>query len=193
MDVSAPSDDRRGATPVIYCLVDQSARVIDVSSNTHILLGWNEDQRQSALDEWVHPRDVRTVQETLASASGGDPTPSVGVRIRGHADEWIRARLVVNPPMAREPALYVIAIHLLDFATEPADLRALRLEGHLWRIALEVQAAGLGGQPGHHETWWADPELAGLSARQAEILRRIVRGERPHDIARELVITESTV
>jgi DNA-binding CsgD family transcriptional regulator len=101
--------------------------------------------------------------------------------------------LVSRNPVSRDSSRHAIAIRLPYVGVEPADDRASRLEGHLWRIALEVQAAGLGGRPGHHEQWWAEPELAELSERQAEILRRTVRGERVSDIARELVVTESTV
>jgi DNA-binding NarL/FixJ family response regulator len=71
--------------------------------------------------------------------------------------------------------------------------RVSGLEHHLWRIALEVQAAGIGDRPDLGDTWWADPMLTRLSARQAEILRRIVRGDRVAVIARDLYIAESTV
>jgi DNA-binding NarL/FixJ family response regulator len=68
------------------------------------------------------------------------------------------------------------------------------LEGHLWRIALEVQAAGIGDLRELGDGWsWTDPALARLSERQADILRRIVRGERVPAIARELFISQSTV
>jgi DNA-binding NarL/FixJ family response regulator len=71
--------------------------------------------------------------------------------------------------------------------------RAARLEHHLWRIALEIQAAGIGERPGLGDTWWADPALAQLSKRQAEILQRIIRGERVPAIASDLFLAESTV
>jgi DNA-binding NarL/FixJ family response regulator len=58
---------------------------------------------------------------------------------------------------------------------------------------MEVQSAELGGRLGRHEPWWANPALAGLTERQTEILRRVVRGERVPNIARELVVTASTV
>jgi DNA-binding NarL/FixJ family response regulator len=71
--------------------------------------------------------------------------------------------------------------------------RVARLEEHLWRIALEVQSAGIGARPDLGAAWWFDPALAGLSKRQADILRRIVRGDRIPAIANELFIAESTV
>ena len=75
----------------------------------------------------------------------------------------------------------------------PADDRATRLEGHLWRIAAEVQAAGISDLPRSGPDWWSDPILRGLSGRQWDILRRLTRGERVPTIARQLFVSQSTV
>ena len=70
--------------------------------------------------------------------------------------------------------------------------RASRLEGHLWRVALEIEASGIGGSTtGAMRV--AGPELIGLSDRQSEIVRRVLRGERAPAIARDLFISPSTV
>ena len=82
--------------------------------------------------------------------------------------------------------------HLIDVNARLRQ-RAIALEGHLWRIAMEVQAAGISHRPGLSDAWWTDPVLRGLSERQAEIVRRVVRGERVATIARELFVSESTV
>ena len=76
---------------------------------------------------------------------------------------------------------------------ESSDQRAARLEDHLWRIALEVAAAGIGDAPATTEMWWGDPALRELSQRQLEILRRLLRGERVPTIARDLYLSQSTV
>jgi DNA-binding NarL/FixJ family response regulator len=99
----------------------------------------------------------------------------------------------VSPLSAQNPQRYAVALRLPYARIEPPDERASRLEGHLRRIAVEVRSAELAGRRGHHEPWWANPTLAGLTERQMEILRRIVRGERVPEIARELVVTASTV
>jgi DNA-binding NarL/FixJ family response regulator len=83
-------------------------------------------------------------------------------------------------------------IHLTDRLRR----RTTALEQHLWRIGLEVQAASLGARPELDETSTeplVEPRSTQLSNRQAEILWRIVRGDRVQAIASELFIAESTV
>ena len=54
-----------------------------------------------------------------------------------------------------------------------------------------MQAAGV-GLPGTDHVY-RDPALRGLSTRQGEVLRRLLRGERVPNIARELFVSQSTV
>jgi DNA-binding NarL/FixJ family response regulator len=129
----------------------------------------------------------------LTTSTATSQAANGSVRIRAGTGEWLTVQCLVSPLVARDPTYYALAIRLPYEGGESPDQRAARFEGHLWRIALEVQAADLGGRRGLHEDWWAEPGLDGLSERQTEILRRIVRGERVPDIARELVVTESTV
>jgi DNA-binding CsgD family transcriptional regulator len=189
----APGEDHRDTSHLVLGIVDKSGRLAELSANAYELLGWGEEHRDTPLQDWVHAEDVPVVAAALA----GDPSigtlTTVSARIQGRDGQWIRVQCILSPLVARHPSRLAIAIRLPYADTEPAGVRASRLEGHLWRIALEVQAAGLGGRPGRHEQWWARPELAELSERQADILRRTVRGESVQDIARELVITESTV
>jgi DNA-binding NarL/FixJ family response regulator len=100
---------------------------------------------------------------------------------------------VVSPLLAKNPPRYAVALRLPNPQVEPADERASRLEGHLRRIAVEIRSAELAGRRASPEPWWTNPAVAGLTTRQTEILRRIVRGERVPDIARELVVSASTV
>ncbi len=67
------------------------------------------------------------------------------------------------------------------------------MEGHLWRIAVELQAANLGRVQPIDPAWWAHPALRGLSERQMEVLRRLLAGESARVSARELFLSESTV
>ena len=178
---------------LVLGIVDESGRLAEISANADELLGWGEGHRDTPLQDWVHAEDVPAVAAAFAWSPPTGPPTTVSARIQGRDGQWIRVQCLVSPLLARSASRHAIAIRLPYVGIEPADDRASRLEGHLWRIALEVQAAGLGGRPGRHEQWWAQPEFAELSVRQADILRRTVRGERVHDIARELVITESTV
>ena len=58
---------------------------------------------------------------------------------------------------------------------------------------MHAQAAGLGDLPRSGASWWSEPALRGLSRRQSEILRRLLRGQRVPRIARELYLSESTI
>jgi DNA-binding CsgD family transcriptional regulator len=178
---------------LVLGIVDESGRLAEISANADELLGWGEGHRDTPLQDWVHAEDVPLVATALAWGPPIGPPTTLSARIQGRDGQWIPVQFLVSPLVARNPSRHAIAIRLPYVGIEPADDRASRLEGHLWRIALEVQAAGLGVLPGRNEQWWAQPELAELSERQADILRRTVRGESVQDIARALVITESTV
>jgi DNA-binding CsgD family transcriptional regulator len=108
---------------------------------------------------------------------------------------WVPVRCEVSPLCDHNPARFAVAMWVLDTDndTQSAEQRAAHLEDHLWRIALEIAAAGIGDAPASGETWWGDPALRELSRRQLEILRRLLRGERVPTIADELFLSRSTV
>jgi DNA-binding CsgD family transcriptional regulator len=189
-----PHDEHRPETNrLVLGIVDADGQLLEISANADALLGWGSDLSATRIHDWVHPEDVPLLTAALAAIPAYGPHRTPGLRIRDGAGEWIRVHSSVSPMRAQNPPKYAVSIRVPDARAEPADERASRLEGHLWRIALEVQAAEIGGRRGLREHWWADPALAGLSERQMEILRRVVRGERVPDIAQELVITASTV
>jgi DNA-binding NarL/FixJ family response regulator len=63
----------------------------------------------------------------------------------------------------------------------------------MWRIAVEVRAAGLTPAPG--EPFPLDPikEFGEMSTRQREIVARLAAGERVKEIARDMYLSPSTV
>jgi DNA-binding CsgD family transcriptional regulator len=86
-----------------------------------------------------------------------------------------------------------ILIPETESTTVQAYDRAAELEQRLWRIASEVQASGI------FEHLWSFPDaqrfpqLSTLSARQWEVLSRLLRGQRVSIIAEALFVSESTV
>jgi DNA-binding CsgD family transcriptional regulator len=83
-----------------------------------------------------------------------------------------------------------------DWSEHPqnnAARRADQLEKHMWRIAVEVRAAGL--TPAQGEALPLDPiqELGEMTTRQREIVARLAAGERVKEIARDMFLSPSTV
>jgi DNA-binding NarL/FixJ family response regulator len=74
-----------------------------------------------------------------------------------------------------------------------AEGRAARLEGHLRRIAAEVEASGILFGMGKPPDLTRFPQLRSLSLRQWEVLSRLLQGERVPTIAAGLSISQSTV
>jgi DNA-binding NarL/FixJ family response regulator len=73
--------------------------------------------------------------------------------------------------------------------------RELELEGHLRRIAIEIEASGiLARSASAPEVALARlAETSMLTARQTEVLRRLVAGQRVRTIAAELFVSQSTI
>jgi DNA-binding CsgD family transcriptional regulator len=85
-------------------------------------------------------------------------------------------------------------VALLDLDSPPSG-REAELEGHLWRIAAEIELSGIllraGSMP--QLSLARIPAASTLSRRQWEVLRRLVAGQRVPTIARELYVSQSTV
>jgi DNA-binding CsgD family transcriptional regulator len=200
--ISAPDEDHPDTTRYdfpdmsrwVFCLIAQDGRLVGVSSNARDLLGWDASRLGTRMHDWVHSEDAQLLSVALARVAAGRPSPTARLRVCGVSGEWVQVDWHLSPLAEQSPHRSIAAIRLAHPGAEPPDQRASRLEGVLWRIALEVHAAELDGQrPLGNEVWWTEPELAGLSERQAEILRRVVAGERVPRIARALMISESTV
>jgi DNA-binding CsgD family transcriptional regulator len=71
--------------------------------------------------------------------------------------------------------------------------RVAELERHLWRIAAEVEASGVLRQVREGPDLSSLRELGSLSAKQWEVLSRLLQGKRVRTIAREMFVSESTV
>lgn len=198
------------ALRLVLGALDHEWRFSEISPDATAWFGWNPaDYRGTALQSVVHPEDapllllalgrsgvdrrgvstvVRVRSESAPSSNGSSEGPS------GHA-EWVPVRCEVSPLCDHNPPRFAVAMWVLETErdAESPEQRAARLEDHLWRIALELAAAGIGDAPASGEMWWSDPALRELSQRQLEILRRLLRGERVPMIARDLFLSQSTV
>ena len=194
--------------------LDHEWRFSGISPDARACFGWNPaEYRGTALQSVVHPEDapllllalgrsgvdrrgvatvVRVRSESAPSSNGSSEAPSAASSPGG---AWVPVRCEVSPLCDHNPPRFAVAMWVLDAGrdTESPEQRAARLEDHLWRIALEIAAAGIGDAPTSGEMWWSDPALRELSQRQLEILRRLLRGERVPTIARDLFLSQSTV
>jgi DNA-binding CsgD family transcriptional regulator len=196
------------ACRLVLGAVDHEWRFSEISPDVATWLGWKPEQyRGRPLQSLVHPDDAPLLLLALGRSGVDRRGAAAVVRMRsegpsifeGSEDRspppvWVPVRCEVSPLCDHIPARFAVAMWVLDTDrdTESPEQRAARLEDHLWRIALEVAAAGIGDAPASGEMW-ADPALRELSQRQVEILRRLLRGERVSMIARDLFISPSTV
>jgi DNA-binding CsgD family transcriptional regulator/PAS domain-containing protein len=78
-------------------------------------------------------------------------------------------------------------------SSDASASRVAELERHLWRIAAEVEASGVLRQVREGPDLSSLRELGSLSAKQWEVLSRLLQGKRVRTIAREMFVSESTV
>ncbi|MDQ1687740.1 MAG: hypothetical protein QOK42_715 [Frankiaceae bacterium] len=177
----------------VLLVIDAASRLSAVGAGAAALLGWSPARSDASLQELVHPGDSPRLMLALTHGAADGREQVLDLRIRGARGDWVSARCQLSPLEGQGSPRYAVAIRLASAEAEGTSERASRFEGHLWRIAMEVQAARIGGRASFGEAWWAVPEVAELSERQAEIVRRVVRGERVGEIALALNVTESTI
>jgi DNA-binding CsgD family transcriptional regulator len=208
--VGHPVTSGRDAFRLVLGALDHEWRFSEISADATAWFGWNPVEfRGTALQSVVHPEDAPLLLLALGRSGVDRRGVSTVVRVRsepasssngsseassGHA-KWVPVRCEVSPLCDHNPPRFAVAMWVLDTErdAESPEQRAARLEDHLWRIALEIAAAGIGDAPASGEMWWSDPALRELSQRQLEILRRLLRGQRVPTIARDLFLSQSTV
>jgi DNA-binding CsgD family transcriptional regulator len=81
----------------------------------------------------------------------------------------------------------------LSASEQSVEQRAEELEHLLWRIGQELRSAGLMPVPGESAQSSPIKQLGGLTARQREVVARLVAGDRVSTIAREMFLSPSTI
>src|SRR5207248_6336600 len=118
----------------------------------------------------VHPDDVDELRDVVSYVVDTQRTMAATIRARGSAGAWHHLCLTLRP----------------EGITSAAD-RVAQLERHLWNIAREIKAVGVA------PTRSVSPALLDLTDRQAEIVARLVAGERVPTIARTMCLSQKTV
>jgi len=208
--VGYPVTSGPDAFRLVLGALDHEWRFSEISPDATAAFGWNRaEYRGTALQSVVHPEDAPLLLLALGRSGVDRRGVATVVRVRSESApasnrsseassrdiEWVPVRCEVSPLCDHNPPRFAVAMWVLDTERDvkSPEQRAARLEDHLWRIALEIAAAGIGDGPASGEMWWSDPALRELSQRQLEILRRLLWGERVPTIARDLFLSQSTV
>jgi DNA-binding CsgD family transcriptional regulator len=181
---------------VVFGVVDHDWRLSEMSADAAALLGWDHHHGPGTpLQDLVHPDDVSLLLVTLGRSGAERRAAATRLRVRATDDQWTQVRLTVSPLGEHNPTRFALTLWFLPPGEDAAATgdRASRLEDHLWRIAVEVQAAGISDPALSGEAWWTNPALRGLTSRQSQILRWLTQGQRVPAIARQLFVAESTV
>jgi PAS domain S-box-containing protein len=188
-----PSTRLRLAGPVVVGSLDLDMRVRRLANDVAELLGEEPEALiGQPLVERIHRDDVGAFLLSLGRAMSDDQGAAMHVRMRHANGDYIRVRLVVTPTSGDQGTRLGLVITAETFDSSK-DARVGELERHLWRIALEVQAAGVVDGLQRLPDPSQVPGLADLSSRQWDIVTRLLRGERVPDIARATSVSQSTV
>ena len=138
--------------------------------------------------------DQQDVQRLLDAARLMTEEYSVArsVRMRGRNGEVRRLCCVLTALDTPGDHCFIL-LPYLSISDSGASDRADALEQHLFRIAAELDASGVLERIGEIPRQSQFPELSELSARQWEVLRRLMRGQRVPTIAAEMYLSQSTV
>jgi DNA-binding CsgD family transcriptional regulator len=171
-----------GALDGDWCFSDLSVQAVD-------RLGWpSGEEGRLRVQDIVHPSDVPVVLALLGRAAVGKDATTIYVRVKGPDGEWLPACMSVSALYTQASPRFGIAITFLAKDQGRHLERVDVLEDELWHLTADVRAR-LTRVVGDGDA----PEVAGLSGRQAEIVRRLLDGQRVQGIARDLFLSPSTV
>jgi PAS domain S-box-containing protein len=139
----------------------------------------------------VHPNDMAVLMSAFARATTGVIVREQ-LRLRYRDGTWRAVTVLPSSSKADGPLLFSLALADADVSSS-IGTRVRQLEHHLRRIALELQAAGVVIGAVDADSLSLVPTMSGLSARQHEVLTRLLRGERVPRIAKAMYLSQSTV
>lgn len=178
---------------LVLGVLDQLLRIETISGDAaHILSRDPEDLVGTPLHELTHPDDVPFLLSAAAQALIEGPGVAVAVRLRSDGEDWVSLRLMFNRFRGHDSRLGFAFSPPPDTDPDPAT-KVARLEQHLWRIAGELETAGVVSGYARRRDASDFAGADGLTNRQWEVLSRLLRGERVPGIARALFLSQSTV
>jgi PAS domain S-box-containing protein len=171
--------------------VDNHWRLARASTKAGPLLGGPPSKlRELSIIELTHPDDLAALLFAFARATT-EASASARVRLHHHDSTWRTGE--VTPTVLEGDGRFPFALVVtMDEELGPPGSSewATTLAGDLRRIAGEIEAAGA---PAEMEGPFGLQGLNEFTARQWEVVSRLVRGERVATIASEMYVSRSTV
>jgi DNA-binding CsgD family transcriptional regulator len=190
----SPLAEHLGREPMAMAVgtIDTDGRVMCVSNDVTALLGISPDKLVGRLlSGLVGDSDV-VMLHRAGRLAHREPSLSVNVELRDASGAWKPLRCVLTSLAGSTERCFILVDDHVPPSQGGGD-RAAQLERHLRRIAAEVDASRVlqsvrnVPEPAHFA------QLSALSARQREVLARLIRGERVRTIADGLFVSQSTV
>lgn len=174
--------------------LDDRWRIAHLSSGADLVLGRPSSELLAmSIFDLASPDDANALLLAFARATT-DTTAEVRIRVRDPHGSWRAVRAVLT--VLEGDGTLPFAIRAAP-AVEPEwphpTAGATQIAGYLRRIAAQIEAAGIASPWMERADVFALPVMKELSARQAEIAARLIRGERVATIAAELFLSQSTV
>jgi DNA-binding CsgD family transcriptional regulator len=146
------------------------------------------------LVDHVHPDDRKRLRTALQQFERGLDEVIAQIRVGHTQHEWVACEchlFATGDGPGGEPIGFVLSgvSHQPQVPTE----RVAQLEQHIGRIAAEVLAAGVTVGPANAVGDVPSISIGGLTARQLDIVNRLLEGARVTTIAAALYISPSTV
>ncbi len=180
--------------PIAVGTMEIDTRLVRISVEIEKFVGERPRAlRGTLLIDRIHPDDVATFLMSLGRALDDGAGVGMQVRLRRACGDHVSVRLLVSPAKNSEGTRLGIVLTREHAADGADDGRVADLEQHLWRIGLEVQAAGVAEGMHRLPDVAQLPGLEKLSTRQWQILTMLLQGERVPAIARSLYVGQSTV
>jgi PAS domain S-box-containing protein len=187
------------SSPLLVGTVDQDWRISRVSNDVAELLGLDPTSLIGRpFTSWVDRADLGNLLIAMGRAFEDGESVTVLIRVRREDGAWVPLTAIIIPLAGRAPPEFAFIARPSRDAPDSerqntAAERLAALEDRLWRIALELRAAGIVQKVRHMPDLSGLPRINELSARQLEVLTRLLDGERVPDIATEMFISPSTV
>jgi PAS domain S-box-containing protein len=193
-DVALPGMRIALTEPIVVGTMEIDTRVVRISAEIEKLVGESPAAvRDTLLIDRLHPDDVATFLMALGRALDDSAGVGMQVRLRRARGDYVPVRMLVSPSKNDTGTRLGVVMTRDKPAEVRDDDRVAELEQHLWRIGLEVQAAGVADRMHGLPDVAQVPGLEDLSTRQWQILMMLLQGERVPEIARSLYVSQSTV